>query len=147
MHGGATLESGSGSTHKPLSCLNSCQRSVVARVARRVSACGAPPSELCSHEALQELLHTHDFYSAEQKNLGSYVFERVKILHSGPDPKDLRDRASGEAVTFYNQAERLIFRDATEMSLAAETDPVITPYWDPIRKNDVGERLRFYEAL
>ena len=111
--------------------MTAAQVSVVDRVRRRVAQCGPPPSDLSSHEALDELLQCTDHYGVEAKHMASYEFEKVKILSKDFKVHDLCDVCPPEVSRVLADPERFIFRDPAQVDRANESDRPVRPYWDP----------------
>ena len=89
----------------------------------------------------------HDFYGLEPRHLGSYEFDRVKVLKGGFEPLLARDVIDDEGRRCLQEPYRFIVRSEKELSEAGERDVPIKPYWDPILKESAEERRRFSQAV
>ncbi|CAK0841362.1 unnamed protein product [Prorocentrum cordatum] len=119
--------------HRPSSSrrLSEAQRSIIARVSRRVENHGERPDILPS-TAYADLIKSHDLYSGQPMNL-----------------KPSSAAAWGQGRRYLDNADELIFRTEAELGALQESELIqpIAPYWDPILKNNRRARIDFIKRL
>ena len=86
----------------------------------------------------------HDFYGLEPRHLGSYEFDRVKVLKGGFEPLLARDVLDDEGRRCLAEPYKYIVRSERELVEAGERDVPIKPHWDPVLKNNAVERVRLF---
>ncbi|CAK0875323.1 unnamed protein product [Prorocentrum cordatum] len=98
-------------------------------VARRVEAYGDCPTDLTEESSLAEILDSRGHYGMGPKNLASFDFDKVKILHRGVHASDL------------------IERDEAEVEKDRAEGQGFSPYWDPALRRSRDLRKLLYQRL
>ncbi|CAK0853410.1 unnamed protein product, partial [Prorocentrum cordatum] len=119
------------------------QRWVLQNVARRVEAYGACPTDLTEESSLAEILDSRDHCGMEPKNLASFDFDKVKILHRKVHVRPIRRELPPAALGYIRHASDLIERGEAELEKDRAEGEGFSPYWDPRlrRSRDLRKRL------
>ncbi|CAK0802975.1 unnamed protein product [Prorocentrum cordatum] len=91
------------------------QRWMLQNVARRVEAYGDCPTDLTEESPLAESFDSRDHYGLEPKNLASFDFDKVKILHRRVHVWPIRRELPPAALGYLRHASDLIERDEAEL--------------------------------
>ncbi|CAK0888003.1 unnamed protein product, partial [Prorocentrum cordatum] len=136
--------------HQPSSSrrLTEAQRSIISRVSRRIESYGERP-DILPATACADLIKSHDLYSGQPMNLKPYDPSLLKVLHRDRRPQELRGCLGTEGRRYLDHADELIFRTEAELDVLQESELIqpITPYWDPILKNNRRARIDFIKRL
>ncbi|CAK0861936.1 unnamed protein product [Prorocentrum cordatum] len=136
--------------HQPSSSrrLTEAQRSIISRVSRRIENYGERP-DILPATAYADLIKSHDLYSGQPMNLKPYDPDLLKVLHRDRHPQVLRGCLGSEGRRYLDNADELIFRTEAELGAFQESEMTqpITPYWDPILKNNCWARIDFIKRL
>eukprot|EP00959_Pyramimonas_sp_CCMP1952_P065122 1359498-Pyramimonas_sp.AAC.1 len=84
-------------------------------VARRVEAYGGCPDDLAEESSLSEILDSRDHYGMGPKNLASFEFDKVKILHRKVHVRPIRRELPPAALGYLRHSADLIEMDETEL--------------------------------
>ena len=89
----------------------------------------------------------HDFYGLEPRHMGSYDYERVKVLDGGFVPRLAREVVDPEGQQCLGDPYKYIVRSEAELVQAGERDVPVRPYWDPMLAGSATERRRLLLRL
>ncbi|CAK0814975.1 unnamed protein product [Prorocentrum cordatum] len=123
------------------------QRWMLQNVARRVEAYGARPTDLTEESSLSEILDSRDHYGMEPKNLASFDFDKVKILHRRVHVRPIRRELPPAALGYIRRASDLIERDEAELEKDRAEGVGFSPYWDPRLRRSRDLRKQLYQRL
>ena len=77
------------------------QQSAMERISRRVASFGRPPAQHSRREALQELLRVRNLYEQRPSVVVPFCEEKLQILQSSPQPKEIADIAPPEVAKLF----------------------------------------------
>ncbi|CAK0889596.1 unnamed protein product [Prorocentrum cordatum] len=123
------------------------QQWMIQNVARRVLAYGDCPTDLTEESSLHEILDSRDHYGMEPKNLASFDFDKVKILHRKVHVRPIRRELPASAAGYLRHASDLIEMDEAELERNRAEGVGVTPYWDPLLRRSRDLRKRLYQRL
>ncbi|CAK0825012.1 unnamed protein product, partial [Prorocentrum cordatum] len=123
------------------------QQWMIQNVARRVLAYGDCPTDLTEESSLHEILDSRDHYGMEPKNLASFDFDKVKILHRKVHVRPIRRELPASAAGYLRHASDLIEMDEAELERDRAEGVGVTPYWDPLLRRSRDLRKRLYQRL
>jgi hypothetical protein len=138
---------GSSRGGRELSDISASQRSILARVARRVAWYGRPPADVPQQGALQELLRMRDLYDDAPRALVECDIDKIKVLKRTFEVRDIRSRLPPEGQHFLDHPERFIERTAAELDRLQDGCVPIKPYWCPRLRRDRELRVELFRRL
>lgn len=112
---------------------NAPQLAVADRVKSAFLEAGHPPDGLDGPGAISELVGTQDLYHEEPSTLAPYSFDKVKVLHSELNPRQLSTVVPRFVNGILQRYNTMIERSAEELSNLGPC--TITPYWDPLLRS------------
>ena len=124
---------------------NASQMRVARRVVTAFKEAGPLPEDLSGCDAIRELVGTQDLYHGEPLTLAPYSFEKVKVLHSNLNPRDLASVVPRFVQGIIRRYDSMIERPASEV--AALGPCPVTPYWDPKLRSSPKEVRRLLVRL
>ncbi|CAK0831794.1 unnamed protein product [Prorocentrum cordatum] len=96
---------------------------------------------------IQNILDSRDHYGMEPKNLASFDFDKVKILHRKVHVRPMRRELPASAAGYLRHASDLIEMDEAELERDRAEGVGVTPYWDPLLRRSRDLRKRLYQRL
>ena len=108
---------------------NATQQAVVHRMISAFEDAGPQPDDLDGYSALSEMAAVQDLYHEEPANLAPYDVEKLKVLHSDLQPRNLQDMVPRFVKGILQRFDSMIERSASD--IASDGPCKIKPYWDP----------------
>ena len=121
------------------------QKQVSARILDCFQEAETPPEGMDGPSCLASLLDGKCLYNKEPKNLASFDYNKLKVLHSPLKPRRLEEVLPQHAKSILQKYQTFIEKSTDEIS---KQEPCgVIPYWDAkLRKSD-SELVRLITAL
>ena len=108
------------------------------------------PPGLTGRESLAHMARSISSYDEMPNNLAPYDFEKIKILKSTVQPKDLKKLLPPSVLPFITDFRHHVERGPLEVQAALAADPDAmprVPYWDPVLRSQPQERMRLLRQM
>lgn len=115
-----------------------------------VSSNGRRPEDMTGQSAIRGLARNFSPYDGMPSNLADYDLDKVKILHSDVQPKQLVDLLPPQLQPLVSNFKRHIERDPLHVQADLAKDPDAmpkVPYWDSTLRSSPHERFRLYKRM
>jgi len=119
------------------------------RIHHALSIAGAPDASLTPDGCLRDMLKGQSLYGEMPNNLATYDRSKLRVLSSSLKPQPLIDRLPKHARALYSRFSTFVEKSESQIAREQNSDSYVpvTPYWDPILKNNKRERRSLLIAL
>ena len=126
------------------------QKDLVSHIQTCLDEHGGCPENLDGTSALTDLTRAFCPYDGMPSHLADYDFEKIKILHSGVQPKRIMDLLPNHVRPLVQDFKQHIVRDPLQVQADLARDPTAMPrrpYWDPTLQRDSDKRMQLFRRM